>query len=307
MNRITGTVHQKIIFTILPVCVAVSVLLTGCSLARTAAAPEKIGPDRLCGVWVVSDTSIYNSNPEGFQEDGANYIGIEELTDSASYQNSDSDRKSDSSTPASMKVPIITRWNIILSKYVQDTDDSTNSAVSITGALYLSTDKACDEYMIPIYQRPDGTHYRGVFLANSWYADNRIPTPLSIAATETASSSEGSSLSDKTEITIAFEVRDACTGARIIEMDKDSLVIKTTTLDLNHPPVTGDSEYEINTLPETKYVIVEETSATGNSSKIYRTIYCRSEKSGNLPATHIIAVSGDSEVLIPQKLQINFG
>ena len=105
-------------------------------------------------------------------------------------------------------------------------------------------------------------------------------------------------------------------------MDKDSLVIKTTDLSLNHTSVTSDSDYEIKTLPETSSVIVEESSAAaasnaagasgaagsaGTSAKIYRTIYCRSEQSGSLPVTHIIAVTGDSEVLIPQKLQITFG
>lgn len=297
---ITKTIHQKFIFTMLPVCTAVSVLLAGCSLARTDT-PENTGTDRLCGVWVVSDTSICSNNPEGFEEDGANYIGIKELTDAAS------DMESSTNILASTEVPIFTRGNILLAKYVQDTDDAANSTLSVTGALYLSSDKACDEYIIPIYRRPDGTHYRGVILVSTWYADNRIPTPLSIAATETTSSSEGLSRSVKTEITIAFEVRDACTGVRIIEMDKDSLVIKTTALDLNHPAITGTSEYDITTLPDTKFVIVEESSASDTSTKIYRTIYCRSEESGNLPATHIIAVPGDSEVLIPQKLKINFG
>jgi len=299
-KKLTNNMHQKIVFTMLPLCTAVSILLTGCSLARTDT-PENNGTDRLCGMWVVSDTSICNSNPEGFEEDSANYIGIEELTDAAS------DMESSTNIPASTEVPIFTHGNIILDKYVQDTDDAANSTLSVTGALYLSSDKLTDEYVVPIYQRPDGTHYRGVFSATSWYADNRIPTPFSTAVTETLSSSEGLSQSNTTEITISFEVRDACTGAMIIEMDKDSLVIKTTALDLNHPAITGDSEYEINTLPDTKFVIVEESSATGSSAKIYRTIYCRSEKSGSLPATHIIAVPGENEVLIPQKLKINFG
>ena len=306
MKKTTSNMHPKKLFSILFLFAAVSVLLTGCSLARIAAAPENTSPDRLCGVWVVSDTSIYDINPEGFQEDGANYIGIEELTDAVSDRKSDSNRESGSSTPASTEEPIITRGNIYLTKYVQDTSDAANSALSVTGALYLSADKTCDEYIVPIYQRPDGTYYRGTFSATSWYADIRIPTPISITATETFSSSKGLSRSNKVEITIAFEVRDACTGARIIEMDKDSLVIKTTALDLNHPANTGASKYDITTLPETKFVIVEESSATGTSSKIYRTIYCRSEESENLPATHIIAVPGEKEVLIPQKITINF-
>jgi len=305
-EKLTKTIHQKIIFTILPLCAAVSVLLAGCSLARTDK-PESTGTDRLCGVWVVSDTSICFNNPEGFLEDTANYVSIEEFTDAASGMKSDSIRESDSSTPVSTEVPIITRGYIFLSKYVQDTDNSANSTLSVTGILYLSSDKVTDEYVVPIYQRPDGTYYRGSLALTSWYADNRNPTPFSYAATETYSSSEGVSRSNKTEITIAFEVRDACTGAVIIEMDKDSLVLKSTVLDLNHPAITGDSEYEINTLPDTKFVIVEETSATGSSAKIYRTIYCRSEKSGSLPATHIIAVPGENEVLVPQKLKINFG
>lgn len=301
-EKLTKTMHQKFIFTMLPVCVTVSVLLAGCSLARTDT-PEHSGTDRLCGAWVVSDasTSIYINNPEGFEQDVASYIGIAELTDVAS------NIESGSNIPPSAEVPIFTRGNILLAKYVQDTDDAANSTLSVTGALYLSSDKACDEYIIPIYRRPDGTHYRGVILVSTWYADNRIPTPLSIAATETFSSSEGVSQSNTTEITIAFEVRDACTGTVIIEMDKDSLVIKTTALDLNHPAITGTSEYEITTLPETKFVIVEESSASDTSTKIYRTIYCRSEESGNLPVTHIIAVPGEKEVLIPQKLTVNFG
>ena len=90
-------------------------------------------------------------------------------------------------------------------------------------------------------------------------------------------------------------------------MDKDNLVIRTTALDLDQPAITGSSEYEITTLPETKYVIVEESSGEGTSAKIYRTIYCRSEESGSLPAIHIIAVPGENEVLIPQKLQVRFG
>jgi hypothetical protein len=297
---ITKTIHQKFIFTMLSVCTAMSVLLAGCSLARTDK-PENTGTDRLCGVWVVSDTSICYDNPDGFEEDGANFIGISELTDAASNTQSSTD------ITTAAETPVFTRGNISMDKYVQDTDDIASSTLSVTGVLYLSSDKPTDEYVVPIYQRPDGTYYRGVFSATSWYADNRIPTPFSIAATETTSSSEGLSQSDKTEITIAFEVRDACTDARIIEMDKDSLVIKTTALDLNHPAITGASEYDITTLPDTKFVIVEESSATGTSTKIYRTIYCRSGKSGSLPATHIIAVPGDSEVLIPQKLQITFG
>lgn len=96
---------------------------------------------------------------------------------------------------------------------------------------------------------------------------------FSFASTETFSSSEGETRSDKIEITIAYEVRDACTDARIIEMDKDNLIIRTTALDLDHPAITGSSEYEITTLP----------------------------------AIHIIAVPGENEVLIPQKLQVRFG
>lgn len=316
-EKLTESMHHRFVFAILPACTAVSVLflgclLAGCSLARTDK-PENTGTDRLCGVWVVSDTSICYSNPEGFEDEGANYIGVEGLTDAASDRESDSNGASDSnkesssSTTASAEEPNITCGNIFLTKYVQNTDDDANSTLSVTGALYLSSDKVCDEYMIPIYQRPDGTHYRGTFLANTWYADNRNPTPLSFASTETISTSEGVSRSNKIEITIAYEVRDACTDARIIEMDKDNLVIRTTALDLDHPAITVSSEYEITTLAATTFVIVEESSGEGTSAKIYRTIYCRSEESEELPVTHILAVPGENEVLIPQKLQIRFG
>ena len=305
-EKLTKMLYHKIIFTILPLYAAVSVLLAGCSLAR-ADDPKNTGTDRLCGVWVITDMNIYNSNPEGFEEDGANYIGIEELTDTASDMIDDSNQESGSSTPASTEDSIITRGNILLKKCVLDTDDAANTTLSVTGSLYLSSDRPADEFVAPIYQRSDGTYYRGIFSLTSWYADNRIPTPLSVASTETFTSSESASRSNKTEITIAFEVRDACTGARIIEMDKDSLVLKTTALDLDHPAITGSSEYEITTLPETESVIIEESSGEGTSAKIYRTIYCRSEESGSLAATHIIAVPGENEVLIPQKLQIRFG
>jgi len=317
MKKLTDIILQRFIYTVLPVIAAMSVLLAGCSLAKTDTL-ESTGTDRLCGVWVVSDTSICFNNPEGFEDDGVNYIGIEEIPEMVS------DTSSGSDITASTDEPIFTRGNIFLDNYVQNTDAAANSTLSVTGALYLSSDKACDEYMVPIYQRPDGTYYRGIISATS-YSDNRIPTPLSISTTQAFSSSEGESQSSTTEITIAFEVRDACTGARVIEMDKDSLVIKTTDLNLNHTSVNSDSDYTINTLPETSFVIVEESSAAdasdasdvsgasrtvgsaGTSAKIYRTIYCRSEQSGSLPVTHIIAVSGESEVLIPQKLQITFG
>ena len=316
-DKLAESIHHRFVFAILPVCTFMSVLLmvcllAGCSLARTDT-PGNTGTDRLCGIWVVSDTSICYDNPEGFEDDGANYICIERLTSTASdgqsdlNSESDSNKESSSSTTTSAEETNITCGNIFLTKYVQNTDDAANSTLSVTGALYLSSDKVCDEYMIPIYQRPDGTHYRGTFLVNTWYADNRNPTPLSFASTETFSTSEGETRSDKIEITIAYEVRDACTDARIIEMDKDNLVIRTTALDLDQPAITGSSEYEITTLPETKYVIVEESSGEGTSAKIYRTIYCRSEESGSLPAIHIIAVPGENEVLIPQKLQVRFG
>jgi len=314
MKIIVDIMHRRFVYTMLPVFAAASVLLAGCSLAKTDT-PENTGTDRLCGVWVVSDTNICFNNPEGFEDDDSNYIGIEEIPDMVS------DTTSGSNITASADKPIFTRGNIFLDNYVQNTAAAANSTLSVTGALYLSSDKACDEYMVSIYQRPDGTYYRGIISATS-YSDNRIPTPLSISETQTFSSSEGVAQSNTTEIAIAFEVRDACTGTRIIEMDKDSLVIKTTDLNLNHTSVTSDSDYEINTLPETSFVIVEESSAAdasnaagasgaagsaGTSAKIYRTIYCRSEQSGSLPVTHIIAVPGDSEVLIPQKLQITFG
>jgi len=308
MKIIVDIMHRRFVYTMLPVFAAVSVLMTGCSLANTDTL-ESTGTDRLCGVWVVSDINFCFDNEEGFKEEGANYIGIEEMPDMIS------DAKSGSNITASADKPIFTRGNIFLDNYVQNTDAAANSTLSVTGALYLSSYKVCDEYMVPIYQRPDGTYYRGIISATS-YSDNRIPTPLSISTTQAFSSSEGESQSSTTEITIAFEVRDACTGARVIEMDKGSLVIKTTDLNLNHTAVNSDPSYEIITLPETSFVIIEETSAAGasgtadsagTSAKIYRTVYCRSEQSGSLPVTHIIAVSGESEVLIPQKLQITFG
>lgn len=308
MKKLTDIILQRFVYTVLPVIAAMSVLLSGCSLARTDLS-KNTGTDHLCGVWVVSDTSICFNNPEGFEDDGVNYIGIEEIPEMVS------DTSSGSDITASTDEPIFTRGNIFLDNYVQNTDAAANSTLSVTGALYLSSDKTCDEYMVPIYQRPDGTYYRRNTLLSTWYSDNRIPTPLSISETQTVSSSEGVSQSSTTEITIAFEVRDACTGARIIEMDKDSLVIKTTDLNLNHTSVTSDSDYEINTLPETSFVIVEESSAAGaagtasaagTSAKIYRTIYCRSEQSGSLPVTHIIAVPGEDEILVPLELQIRF-
>jgi len=276
---------------ILLVCVSLAFLtLAGCSLARTDE-PAGSGSDHLCGIWVVSDPNLRTE--DGFNENDADYIGISDVE----------------------KTSVFTRGNMVLVRSGEEMDDDSASNFSVTGALYLDSAGDSSEYMYSVYERPDGTHYTGICFSNEWHPDFRTPTLMSTEVTETVSFEGSETLSSGTEFILSLEMRDVCTGASIIEMDKDNLVLKTTVLDLNHPAAAGDYEYEIEAMPETAMIIVEETSASGEvtddetvvSPKIYRTIYSRSDESGELPLTHIIGVQGDGEVLVPYRLHIIFG
>jgi len=267
-------------------CLSSIIVLSGCSLAKADSTGKESKDDVLCGVWIVSGKDSGSMDMNGFSADSANRLLFY-------YENEDGE----SITMSESSIQSDLHCNV---------DENTGKSSSeYFGTLWVSPDHVTNARIYSIYQRPDGKRYAG---------NDLIPVTANLTIGESCmytlesnkiAGSIGTTDSEAIKFQITFEARRPSGSVKVIELGTNNQILKTDTIDLNHPDAESESAFTVEASAETEYVIIEETG-TGSDGEISRTVYNRDNFSADNPYLYIIYQENADGLLLSQSLQITF-
>jgi len=278
--------HKPALITVCILCMLTIIIQTGCSLAKTNSTGKESKDDVLCGVWIVSGKDSGSTDMNGYSADDANRL---------LYYCENEDGESITMSESSIQSDL--HCNV---------DENTGKSSSeYFGTLRVSPDHVTNARIYSIYQRPNGTRYAG---------NDLIPVTADLTIGESCTytlesdkiaGSDGTTNLETIKFQITFEAYRPSGSVKVIELGKNNQILKTDTIDLNHPGADSESAFTVEASSETEYVIVEETG-TGSDGEISRTVYNRDNFSADNPYLYIICQENADGLLISQSLQIAF-